>query len=244
MTTQCRIEDLTVSLFDNFQCDPLLGHFRGEPTLFDKIVRSFLEYLTTGVTKRTLTEDPPPVSVSFWFPIVPVLVPFGLAAAPAPSHPPAVTKTPSFSVAPDTGDFDAPEPKVPERPQLPTQDVGFTNDDILQTDELPTSVPSDSGVSSTDTAHENSVYLSNSSTANFSESPQVQFSIGNITAPCDLRPRLPPRDYPAIQNKIPPKLPGIPVSETAVSSNQLTQSQKGETKLFWSIYQPIQTYCF
>ena len=43
-----------------------------------------------------------------------------------------------------------------------------------------------------------------------------------------LRPRLPPRDYheKVIQNKIPPKMRCIPITEPAVSSNQLTQSQK------------------
>ena len=50
-------------------------------------------------------------------------VPVGLAAAPAPLHPPTVVAAPAALVAPDTADVEVAEPQVPERPQLPTQDV-------------------------------------------------------------------------------------------------------------------------
>ena len=84
-----------------------------------------------------MTEDPPPVTVSLRFPIVPAHVPVGLAAAPAPIHPPAVAAAPVL-MAPDTAGVEAPEPQVLERPYLPTQDVTFSDssDDFLTNDAL------------------------------------------------------------------------------------------------------------
>ena len=43
VTPQGRIDDLTVINFENFQQDPSLGHYRGEPTLFDESIPSLLE---------------------------------------------------------------------------------------------------------------------------------------------------------------------------------------------------------
>ena len=135
VTPQGRIDDLTIINFGNFQRDPSLGHYRGEPTLFDESIPSLLEPPTTVVATQNGTKDPPPVTVSLRFPIAPAPVPVGLAAAPAPIPPPAVTAAPAL-MAPDTADVEAPEPQVLERPYLPTQDVrisdssddSFTND--------------------------------------------------------------------------------------------------------------------
>ena len=123
---QGRIDDLTVNNFEKFQRDPSLGHYRGEPTLFDESIPSLLEPPTTVVATQNVTEEPPPVTVSIRFPIASAPVPVGLAAAPA-------------LMAPDTADVEAPEPQVSKRPYLPTQDVRFsdssadssTNDDSL-----------------------------------------------------------------------------------------------------------------
>ena len=84
-------------------------------------------------------------------------------------------------MAPETADVEVAEPQVPERPPLPIQDVRLTNDDILQTDEAPNFIPSDSSDSSADTACGNSVYLSDFPTAVNCESPQAQSSSANLT---------------------------------------------------------------
>ena len=133
---QGRIDDLTVINFENFQRDPSLGHYRGEPALFDESIPSLLEPPTTVVATQTVTEDLPPVTVSLRFPIVPAPVPVGLAAAPAPIPLPVVTAAPAL-MAPDTADVEASEP-VLERPYLPTQDVRFSDssDDSLNNDAL------------------------------------------------------------------------------------------------------------
>ena len=124
MTPQGRIDDLTVINFENFQRDPSLSHYRGEPTLFDESNPSLLEPPTTVVATQNVTEDPPPVTVSIRFPIAPAPVPVGLAAAPAPIPLPAVAGAPAL-VAPKYADVEAPEPQVLERPYLPSQDNRF-----------------------------------------------------------------------------------------------------------------------
>ena len=120
--------------------------------MFDESIPSLLEPPTTGVTTRTVTEDPPPLTVSFRFPVAPALV------------------------APDTADIEMAEPQVPGRLHLPTQNVRFTNDNILHTDELPNFIASD-----TDTSYENSVYISNFPTANDSGSSQIQSFLCKFT---------------------------------------------------------------
>ena len=126
VTPQGRIDKLTVINFDNFQRDPLLGHYRGEPTLFDESIPSLLENPTTVVATQNVTEDPPPAIVSLRFPIALAPVPVRLAAVPAPLPAPAVAAAPAL-MAPDTADVEAPEPQVLERPYLPTQDVRFSD---------------------------------------------------------------------------------------------------------------------
>ena len=126
VTPQGRIDDLTVINFENFQRDPSLGHYHGEPTLFDENIPSLLEPPTTVVATQNVTEDPPPVTVSLRFPIAPAPVRVGLAALLALIPLPAVAAAPAL-VAPDTADVEAPEPQVLERPYLPTQDVRFSD---------------------------------------------------------------------------------------------------------------------
>ena len=137
VTPQGRIDDLTIINFENFQRDPSLGHYRGEPTLFDESIPSLLEPPTTVVATQNVREDPPPVTVSLRFPIAPAPVPVGLAAVPAPIPPPALAAAPAL-MAPDTADVEAPEPLVLERPYLPTQDVRFSDssDDSFTNDAL------------------------------------------------------------------------------------------------------------
>ena len=137
VTPQGRIDDLTVINFASFQRDPSLGHYRGEPTLFDESIPSLLEPPTTVVATQNVTEDPPPVTVSLRFPIAPAPVQVGMAAVPAPIPPPALAAAPAL-MAPDTADVEAPEPLVLERPYLPTQDVRFSDssDDSFTNDAL------------------------------------------------------------------------------------------------------------
>ena len=81
---------------------------------------------------------------------------------------------------------------------------------------------------SVDSTRENSIYIRNFPTTVQSESQQAQSYSRDLPKSYDLRPRVPPRDYheKVIQNKIPPKIRCIPIIEQAVSSTQLTQSQK------------------
>ena len=74
------------------------------------------------VATQNVTENPPPVTVSFRFPTAPAPVPVGLAAAPGPLHLPAVAADLAL-VAPEMADGEVAEPQVPVRPQLPTQDA-------------------------------------------------------------------------------------------------------------------------
>ena len=71
VTPQDCIDDLTVINFEQFQTDSSLGHYRGEPTLFDENTPSLLELPTTGVATQKVTEGPPLVAVIFRFPIAP-----------------------------------------------------------------------------------------------------------------------------------------------------------------------------
>ena len=117
----------------------------------------FLKPLTKRVTASFVTECLPPVTVRLYFPIAPAPVPVGLAPAPAPLPTAVVTPAPAL-VAPDTADVEVEEPQPQGRPDFSTQYVQFTDCDILQPDELPTSIPSeDSSDNSTDTTYEKSV---------------------------------------------------------------------------------------
>ena len=137
VTPQGRIDDLTVTNFKNFQRDPSLGHYRGEPTLFDESIPSLLEPPTTVVATQNVTENPPPVTVNICFPISLAPVPVGLAAVPASLPAPVVAAVPVL-VAPDTADVEELEPQVLEPPYILTQDVRFSDssDDSFTNDAL------------------------------------------------------------------------------------------------------------
>ena len=87
--------------------------------------------------------------------------------------------------------------------------------------------------SSVDSTRENSIYIRNFRTTVHSDSQQAQSSSTDLPKSYDLRPKLPPRDYheKVIQNKIPPKIRCIPITEPAATPNQLTQSQKRDAIL-------------
>ena len=97
-----------------------MGHYRGQPKLFDESFPSLLEPPTTVVATQNVTEDPPPVTVNIRIPITPT-------AVPTPFVHPALPVAPAPLVAPDTTDNEAPEPQVLERPYLPTQVVQFSD---------------------------------------------------------------------------------------------------------------------
>ena len=95
--------------------------------------------------------------------------------------------------------------------------------------QLPTRLGQNAGSdSSVDTTRENSIYLSTSCTTVTPENQQTQSSSTGLPKFYDLRPRLPTRDYheKVIQNRMPPQMRCFPISETAVSSNQLPRDQK------------------
>ena len=136
MTSQGRIDDLTVNNFEYFQTDPSFGHYRVAPTLFDESIPSLLEPPSTVVATQNVMENLPPVTVNFRFPNDPSPVPVGLAAVPAPFPPPDLSAAPDPFMAPDTVAVDAPEPQVLGRPYLPTQEVRFSdNSDISSNNE-------------------------------------------------------------------------------------------------------------
>ena len=118
VTPRSRVEDLTVINFENCLCDPLLGHFRCQPTVFDESIPSLLGPPTTVVATRNMIENPPPVAVSFWFPVAPAPVPVGLAPGPAPVHLPALAAPPAPVVLPEPVENEVAEPPSPE--WLPT----------------------------------------------------------------------------------------------------------------------------
>ena len=90
---------------------PWANLFEREPTLSDENNPSLLEPPTTMVATQNVTKDPSSATVSFRFAIAPAPVPFGLAAVPAPLHPPAVAAAPD-SVAPDTADVEVAGPRA------------------------------------------------------------------------------------------------------------------------------------
>ena len=193
-----------------------MGLFRGDPILFDVNIPSLLEPFNTGVTTRTLTVDPSPVTVCFHFPIAPVPVPVGMVAAPADSGPVHLV---AHNMA---------EPQAPERPHISTENVGLTIKDIFHKDELPIFIPSDKSNSSTDTTSEKSVYPSKFPNAKISKSPQVRSSEAKLSKSYDRRQKLPARDYhnKIIQNETPTKVCCKAVFKPAAPSNWLTQNQK------------------
>ena len=91
----------------------------------------------------------------------------------------------------------------------------------------------DNSDSSADSTRENSIYIRNFCATVHSDSQQAQSSSTDLPKSYDFRPKLPPRDYheKVIQNKIPPKIRCIPITEPAATPNQLTQSQKRDAIL-------------
>ena len=94
---------------------------------------------------------------------------------------------------------------------------------------------------SLDTTRENSTYLRSSRTTIAPETQQAPISSADLPKSYDLRPPLKPRDYleKVIQNKIPPRKRCLPISGPAVSSSQLTQSEKRDAIIDWC--QPTRT---
>ena len=104
---------LTVTIFEYFQRDRSLGHFPGEPTLFDDSFPSWLESRTTVVTTQKVTEDPSLLIVSFRFPVAPAPVPVGLPAGPAPVPPPVLAAPPASLVVPEPVEHEVVQPWSP-----------------------------------------------------------------------------------------------------------------------------------
>ena len=82
--------------------------------------------------------------------------------------------------------------------------------------------------SSADSTRKNSIYIRIFRTTVQFENQQAQYFSTDLRQCCDLRPRLPPRDYheKVRQNKLPAKTRSIPISEPVASSSQLTQNKK------------------
>ena len=197
-----------------------LGHFRGEPTLFDGKYSFFVGTFSTLVTTRTVAEDASPLTVSFCFPITPAPVPVGLAAAPAPLPLTAV------AVAPDTANRKW-------QSHVYQTDLNFLlymYVSLLMTfyKLMRCQISFQVAVATAPLIpHVQLRFAYITFFAKTSESSQGHSSSANITNSYDFRPRLQLRDYheKAVQIKIPPKVSCFPVSAAAASSNQLTQSQ-------------------
>ena len=107
----------------------------------------------------------------------------------------------------EQGPLQAPQPTE----AMPTNDHG-----TLRVSQTRFSHNDDSD-SSVDSTRENSLYIRNFRTTAQSESQQAHSSSTDLPPYYDLRSRLPPRDYHenVIQNKIPPKMRCIPITEPA-----------------------------
>ena len=103
--------------------------------LFDDSIAPVLEPPTTEVTKLSVTEDPPPVTVSFRSPNTPVPVAVKLAAAPTPLPLFFAVAAPAL-VDLDTADVEVADSHALGQPHFPTQHVHlFENfDDSLPND--------------------------------------------------------------------------------------------------------------
>ena len=77
---QGRVDDFRVIDFQNFQRDPSLGQFRGEPYIFDESVPSLLDNAQPTPLAPAEPEVPPPVTVSLHF----APAPAAPVAGPAP----------------------------------------------------------------------------------------------------------------------------------------------------------------
>ena len=88
------IDDLTVIKFEKIQRDPSLGQLCRESMLLDGSIPSLFALSNKKVTTHAVKEDPPPVTVSFRFPIAPAPVAVVPAAAPALLPPAAVVASP------------------------------------------------------------------------------------------------------------------------------------------------------
>ena len=112
--------------FRKFSKKPVVG----PPSWWTNVVwwkySFFVGTSTTVVATQNVTEDPPPVTVNFRFPIAPAPIRVAMAALPAPLPARAVATAPAL-MAPDTADVEAPEPQVLERPYFPTRDAHFSD---------------------------------------------------------------------------------------------------------------------
>ena len=79
---QGRVDDIRVIDFQNFQRDPSLGQFRGEPYIFDESVPSLLDNPQPTSLAPVEPEVPPPVTVIHHFAPAPAAPVAGLAPLP------------------------------------------------------------------------------------------------------------------------------------------------------------------
>ena len=96
---QGRVDDLRVIDFQNFQRDPSLGQFRGEPYLFDASIPSLLDNTQPLFAPQAEPEVPAPVTVSLNFTPAPAIVPAAPVAGPA--LPPVAAADPGPAMFPD-----------------------------------------------------------------------------------------------------------------------------------------------
>ena len=207
VTPQSRVDDIPVINCENFQRDPSIGFFRGEPALFDESLPSLLDPPPTGLTTITVEEDSPPVTVSLHFAVAPAPATAAVAAGAAP-------------VAAVSDPIVVPEPTDPTKPEvIPPVASGMPRSPTLHCDHNVSNDNSDYSL------RENSIYFPLPPAL---EQPERQSSSEELSNTYDLRPRLPPRDYhkQAAQNKIPPKVRCNPVKAPDSSSAQLTPLEK------------------
>ena len=103
---QGHVDDLRVIDFQNFQRDPSLGQFRGEPYIFDESVPSLVDSPQPTFSAQAEPEVPAPVTVSLNFTPAPAIV----QAAPAVGPAAVLATGPGPIIAPDPVDDDGSPP--------------------------------------------------------------------------------------------------------------------------------------
>ena len=200
---QGRVDDLRVIDFQNFQRDPSLGQFRGEPHMFDESIPLLLDSPQPVFSTQAEPEVPAPVTVSLNFTPAPAIVPAAPVAAPAP--PPAVVAGPGHILAP------APVEEDGSRPDSPASDNDNTHSDSSNENFIADTIKSPP-------LHHSSTEAIDHETT---ETPDQH------TMPHNLRPRLRPVYYGETRFKSEARLPTTKrFQPTTTMSSGLTSSQE------------------
>ena len=127
VTQQSRVDDLTVKNFGDFQRKLLWDYFHDGPTLPEESIFFLLEIPTRLVTTKIVTEDPPPLTISFRFPAASAPVPVGLVARSPPVPSLAVALALALVMVLEPVEQKRAEPRSRWRPLTPKHVVRFSD---------------------------------------------------------------------------------------------------------------------